>query len=80
MKYSKKKGGSPAQLLLQQQGMLSTINPIDSSKPLTYFQTNNVSRLIETSGGGRKRKIKKSRKTQSRRKRISKRKIRRSKK
>ena len=43
MKYSKKKGGSPAYALLRQQGSLSTINPVNSSVPLTYFRTDNVS-------------------------------------
>jgi len=53
MKYSKR-GGSPAYELLKQEGLLSTINPVDSSKPLTYYQTDNVQNLIETSGGGRR--------------------------
>lgn len=71
MKYSQKKGGSPAYHLLKQQGLLSQINPLNNSKPLTYFKTDNVSHLIETTGGGKKRKLKKSKK-RSKRKRVSK--------
>ena len=71
MKYSNKRGGSPAYALLREQGLLSTINPINSSVPLTHLRTDNVSHLIETSGGGRKRNTRKS-KRQSKRKRISK--------
>lgn len=71
MKYSKKKGGSPAYALLRQQGLLSNINPVNNSVPLTYLRTDNVSHLIETSGGGKKRKLRKSKK-QSKSKRVSK--------
>jgi hypothetical protein len=74
MKKYSKRGGSPAYELLKQEGFMSAINPVDSSKPLTYVQSGNVSHLIETSGGGRKRVAKKSRSRRSRsRSRVSKR-------
>ena len=66
MKKYSKRGGSPAYELLKQEGLMSAINPVDSSKPLTYVQSGNVSHLIETSGGGRKRVTKKSRRSRSR--------------
>jgi len=66
MKKYSKRGGSPAYELLKQEGLMSAINPVDSSKPLTYVQSGNVSHLIETSGGGRKRVAKKSRRSRSR--------------
>ncbi len=72
MKKYSKRGGSPAYELLKQEGFMSTVNPVDSSKPLTYVQSGNVSHLIETSGGGRKRVAKKSRRRRSR-SRVSKR-------
>ena len=80
MKYSKR-GGSPAFELLKQEGFLSTINPVDSSKPLTYYQTDNVQQFYKTSGGGRrvksrgnKRSNRKSKKLKSlrKKKRVSK--------
>ena len=74
MKKYSKRGGSPAYELLKQEGLLSTVNPVDSSKPLTYIQSGNVSHLIETSGGGKRRVAKKSKRSRSqKRKRVSKR-------
>lgn len=72
MKYSKKRGGSPAYELLRQEGLLSTINPHSSNMPLTTHLSGNVSHLIETSGGGRRIKKKNSRR-KSKRSRVSKR-------
>lgn len=68
-KYSKR-GGSPAYELLKQEGLMSTVNPVDSSKPLTYIQSGNVSHLIETSGGGKRRVAKKSKRSRSRSQRL----------
>ena len=68
-KYSKR-GGSPAYELLKQEGLMSTVNPVDSSKPLTYIQSGNVSHLIETSGGGKRRLAKKSKRSRSRSQRL----------
>ena len=71
MKYSKKRGGSPAYELLRQEGFLSNINPHSSNMPLTTHLSGNVSHLIETSGGGRRIK-KRSSKRKSKRSRNSK--------